>query len=229
MKTTTEYKVYILLYVDDLLLAGTSIEEVEKVKAVLKKHFKMKDLFYIKQFLGMNISQNLKEKKIVITQSMYLKNVLDKFDMQNCKPASTPMDINFRHDLLKRDKSENSKIEHKCRKLIGSLMYAMVCSRPDLCISISILSRYQSCASQELWYALKRLLRYVKDTVDMSLIFKKSDKNENLMYGYVDSDWATKSIVSRLQGMFLNYLDVLFLGLLVNSQQLLYLRLKQNM
>lgn len=78
--------------------------------------------------------------------------------MQNCKPASTPMDINFRHDLLKRDKSENPEIEHKCRKLIGSLMYAMVCSRPDLCISISILSRY----------ALKRLLRYVKGTVDMS-------------------------------------------------------------
>jgi len=47
-------------------------------------------------------------------------------------------------------------------------MYAMVCSRPDLCISISILSRYQSYASQELWYALKRLLRYVKGTVDMS-------------------------------------------------------------
>jgi len=71
VKATTEYKVYILLCVDDLLLAGTSIEEVEKVKAVLKKHFKMKNLGYIKQFLGRNISQNLKKKKIVITQSIF--------------------------------------------------------------------------------------------------------------------------------------------------------------
>lgn len=58
--------------------------------------------------------------------------------MKDCKPVSTPMIVNFRHDLLKRDKSENSEVERKCRKLIGSIMYAMLCSRPDLCISISI-------------------------------------------------------------------------------------------
>lgn len=69
-------------------------------------------------------------------------------------PVSTPIDANFNHSSLKWEISESPEIENKCRQLIGALMYAMMCTRPDLRISTSTLSRYQSCASEELWTAL---------------------------------------------------------------------------
>lgn len=70
-------------------------------------------------------------------------------------------------------------------------MYAMICTRPDLCISISILSRYQSCASEELWVCLKRILRYVKGSLNCSLVFQKGTScDASMICGYVDSDWA---------------------------------------
>lgn len=189
IKTTKTYKIYILIYVDDLLLAGTDEKEVNNIKDILHKTFKMKDLGLIKNFLGMIITQDITTSKITINQSNMVKSLLVKFGMQNCKPLSTPMDVNFKSDILKRERSESPEIEAKCRALIGSLMYIMLCSRPDLCISISILSRYQSCASQDLWVALKRILRYIQGTLDVSLIFENKNYS-NIIEGFSDSDWG---------------------------------------
>lgn len=77
-------------------------------------------------------------------------------------------------------------------------MYVMLCTRPDLCNSISILSRYQSCASEDLWRALKRVLRYIKGTINLGLIFKRENIKEDYIVGYVDSDWAGDSIDLQL-------------------------------
>lgn len=137
----------------------------------------------------MVIFQDISKGQIIINQTNYLKNILTKFNMQECNAAKIPMEVNFKHELLKRDEAESCEIENKCRVLIGSLMYAMLCSRPDLCVSISILSRYQSCASQDLWQALKRVLRYIKGTVDFSLIFTR-DVTSHHIEGFADSDWA---------------------------------------
>lgn len=186
-------KTFVLLYVDDLLLAGTDQNSVEILKQVLNSNFKMKDLGSVKHYLGMEIIKDLKAGETRISQTMYLENVLSQYGMENSKPASTPMDVNFKHEFLKRDKSENEEIEHRCRKLIGSLMYAMMCTRPDLSLSISILSRYQSCASNDLWKSLKRVLRYIKGTVKLNLIYKLSNNSETCV-GYVDSDWAGDTI-----------------------------------
>lgn len=191
IKCTDTFSIIILLYVDDLLIAGSSELEVNNIKRVLNQNFKMKDLGSIKHFLGMFISQDLEENTIIINQTVYIKNILKTFDMQNSKPINTPMEGNFRHDDLKRDNniSENQDIENKCRKAIGALMYAMLCSRPDLCISINILSRYQSCASLHLWHAIKRVLRYLQNTINVSLVFRKTDV-KYIIEGYADADWA---------------------------------------
>lgn len=190
IKTNVKSKMYILIYVDDLLVAGTNEKEVDNVIKILNNTFKMNNLGQIKHFLGMNITQNLSEGKITINQTNYLRGVLEKFGMLNCKPSKTPMNNNFHHDYLKRVKSENLEIEKRCRMAIGSLMYAMLCSRPDICVSISILSRYQTCASYDLWKEIKRVLRYIQGTIDMSLVYQKNNNCEYLIVGYSDSDWA---------------------------------------
>lgn len=160
-KVTEKGHMYLLIYVNDLLLAGTNSADVFNMKKTLSKIFKMKDLGPISYFLGMSIKQDMSNSKITLNQTTYLKSVLCNFGMENCKPVSTPFDTNFDHSVFKREKSESQEIENKCRRLIGVLMYAMLCTRPDLSICVSILSRYQSCASQELWIALKRVLRYI--------------------------------------------------------------------
>lgn len=76
-------------------------------------------------------------------------------------------------------------------------MYVMLCTRPDLCNLNSILSRYQSCASEDLWQALKRVLRYIRGTIDLSLIFKQDNISEDSIVRYVDSDWAGDNIDCR--------------------------------
>ena len=182
-------KIYILIYVDDLLIGGSDENEICKIKNILNQNFKMKDLGGIKNFLGMLITQNLSENKITINQTLFVKNILKNFNMENSKPCNTPMEVNFKHDTLKREKSENQEIENKCRRAIGVLMYAMLCSRPDLCIAISILSRYQSASSLQLWQAIKRVFRYLQKTQHVSLVFRKTDF-KNVIKGYADADWA---------------------------------------
>lgn len=182
-------KIFVLIYVDDLLIAGSDEKEVDDLKVTLNQHFKMKDLGGISYFLGMHITQNVLKNEIIINQTLYLKKMLKIFKMENCKPCNTPMEPNFRHDDLKRKNSESIEIEERCRAAIGSIMYAMLCSRPDLCISISILSRYQSTASSQLWQSIKRVLRYVQKTQNLSLVFRKTDF-QNEIEGYADADWA---------------------------------------
>lgn len=131
VKVTEVSKVFVLIYVDDLLLAGSDEAEITKIKILVNQNFKMKDLGCVRHFLGMLITQNLSQNKITINQTSYLKNVLKRFDLDNCKPSNIPMDINFKHEELKITKSEGKDIENRCRRATGLLMYAMLCSRPD--------------------------------------------------------------------------------------------------
>lgn len=145
----------------------------------------MKDLGSEKlTYLGISIQRN--SNNIVVDQSKYLHAVLKKFNMQNCKGSETPMDVNFKLD---ENFNVDQSYEKLCRSLIGSLMYATVGSRPDLATSVYYLSRYQSKPSEELWKALKRILRYVKQTVNLVLIYSK-EKGSSPLVGFADADWA---------------------------------------
>lgn len=106
--------------------------------------------------------------------------------MDNCKGTNSPMDINFKLDF---DACEiDMTLEHQCRSLIGSLMYAMVSTRPDLATAVPYLSRFQSQPTLKLWQALKRVLRYVTQTIDFNLKYSKY-KYESLT-GFADADFA---------------------------------------
>lgn len=107
--------------------------------------------------------------------------------MVECKIVETPIEQNFNFDSLKIDKPESREIEEKCRQLIGSLLYAVSGTRPDLCVSVNFLSRYQHCASTALYKALKRILRYIKGTLNISLVYNSSGHE---LKGFVDADWA---------------------------------------
>ncbi|CAK9816243.1 Copia protein [Anthophora plagiata] len=105
--------------------------------------------------------------------------------MQDCKPISTPLPSKLDYIALNSDE----KFEAPCRNLIGCLMYVMVCTRPDLCTAVNILSRYTNKNNKELWQELKRVLRYLKGSKDIKLTYTRGQYN-NLLIGYADSDWG---------------------------------------
>ncbi|KAG8481839.1 hypothetical protein CXB51_027157 [Gossypium anomalum] len=136
--------VYLLLYVDDMLIAAKDKGEIRKVKAQLSEEFEMKDLGPAKKILGMEIPRDRKASKLYLSQKGYIEKVLCKFNMQSAKPVSTPLAAHFRLSSALSPQSVD-EIEYMSHvpysSAVGSLMYAMVCSRPDLSYALSAFGR----------------------------------------------------------------------------------------
>lgn len=182
--------IYVVLYVDDLVIACANSETMNNFKRYLKSKFEMTDLKEIKLFLGIKITRSF--DKITLDQSTYIKTILSKFNMHDCKPVNTPLENKLNYEALNSDEKYNAP----CRNVIGCLMYVMLCTRPDLSTSVNILSRYTNKNNKELWQCLKRVLRYLKGTTDLKLTYKRCDYT-NIICGYVDSDWGGNDAQDR--------------------------------
>lgn len=176
---------YILLYVDDILIFCDDIIFIKTVKGLLSKEFEMMDMGKASSFLGMHIDQNIEKGTIVLSQSKYLEKVLERFNMHDCKPKSTPMEKGLH---LERG-NENKCSEHPYRELIGCLIYATVTTRPDLCAATGYFSRFQSCFDENHFNHAKRVLRYIRGTIDLKLVYTKQ-KDAQMLVGFSDSDWG---------------------------------------
>lgn len=99
---SNNYEMYIVLYVDDLLIIGKFLEEISKLKENLSLRFRMKDLNEVRYFLGLEIKRNLEAQTMEISQKKYVERVLEKFGMQDCNPVKTPMDINTQWEKNKQ-------------------------------------------------------------------------------------------------------------------------------
>lgn len=126
-------------------------------------------------------------------QKGYIRDLLERFGMIDSKPVNTPMDVNVKLTKLEQDPSIEEK-RLPFRELIGALMYLSVATRPDIAHAVSALSQFNTCFGQIHWTAAKRVLRYLKGSADLGLIF--GPKTESIK-GYVDSDWANCQIDRR--------------------------------
>uniref|UniRef100_A0A2N9GMY7 Integrase catalytic domain-containing protein n=1 Tax=Fagus sylvatica TaxID=28930 RepID=A0A2N9GMY7_FAGSY len=136
--------IFLLLYVDDMLIAAKSMCEVNRLKSLLHKEFEMKDLGAAKKILGMEIRRDRGARKLWLSQKNYIRKVLEKFSMLDAKPVSTPLANHFRLSGSQCPKNEE-EIENMSKvpyaSAVGCLMYAMVCTRPDLAHAVSTVSR----------------------------------------------------------------------------------------
>ncbi|KAG8474742.1 hypothetical protein CXB51_031399 [Gossypium anomalum] len=182
--------VYLLLYVDDMLIAAKDKGEIRKVKAQLSEEFEMKDLGPAKKILGMEILRDRKTSKLYLSQKGYIEKLLCRFNMRSAKPVSTPLAAHFRLSsaLSPQSDDEIKYMSHvPYSSAVGSLMYAMVCSRPDLSYAVSAVSRYMANPGKEHWKAVQWILRYLRGTTDVCLQFGRT---EDGVIGYVDADFA---------------------------------------
>ena len=142
----------------------------------------MTDFGLLNSYLGIEVIK--RKSDIRLCQTNYLLKVLDEFNMKECNSAKTPMECRLR---LNRE-GEGEEVESTYfRKLIGCLRY-LTLTRPDLFFSVSYLSRFMSKPYSNHMAAAKRVLRYIKGTLDYSLVYE-SDKEPRLT-GYYDSDYA---------------------------------------
>lgn len=117
-------------------------------------------------------------------QILAIKVLIKNFNVENCKVFKTPMEKNLN---LERNVDESKRTCLPYKELLGSLMYIMLGTRPDICYSISYFGQFQDCATDEHFKHLLRVLKYLKFTVEYKLYFHYTSSN---IIGYADSDWA---------------------------------------
>jgi len=146
----------------------------------------MKDMGELHYCLGITIEQDKAEKSICLHQKQYLLKILRKFKFEEAKPVSTPADPNVK--LCKDDGVSKPVDSTMYQSMVGSLLYASIATRPDISQAVAAVSKYNSKPSEAHLTAVKRILRYLKGTLDITVKYKNSDKCEVL--GYSDADYA---------------------------------------
>lgn len=182
---------YVAVYVDDVLIFSNDNEIEKRLKGVLCNNFRMKDLGDASSVLGVRIVRDRAAGTIAIDQSQYISNVLKRFGMEDANPVATPLDINQKISSkmcpsTRAQQIEMAKVPYK--QAIGCLLFAAQITRPDINFAVNLLSRYSTNPGQAHWAAIKRLLRYLKGSIDKKLVYRK-DSNE--IEGFCDADWAS--------------------------------------
>ncbi|KAJ9541655.1 hypothetical protein OSB04_028161 [Centaurea solstitialis] len=184
---------FLVLYVDDILLIGNDVPTLQSVKSWLSKCFQMKDLGEAAYILGIKIYRNRSRRLIGLSQSTYIDKILKKFRMDESKKGFIPMQHGI--VLSKTQCPVSSQDQDKMKSVpyasaIGSIMYAMLCTRPDVAYSVSVTSRYQQNPGEPHWVAVKNILKYLRRTKEMFLVFGGAE-DEISVTGYSDASFQT--------------------------------------
>jgi hypothetical protein len=151
----------------------------------------MKDLGEVSYVIGIEIHRDRKQRILKLSQKAYIEKVLERFRMKNCSASVAPI---IKGDKFSNDQCPRNALEQEQMKnipyasAIGSLLYAQVCTRPDISIAAGMLGRYQSNPGMEHWKAAKKVMRYLQGTKDYDLTFRYT--NHLKVVGYSDSDFA---------------------------------------
>ena len=188
VKNTERGFVIICLYVDDILIMGSNNEIIKTTKKMFNNKFEMKDLGVVDVILGIKISKT--SDGLILSQSHYIEKILKKFKQNDSSPMRTPIDVNLH--LSKNNGKSLSQQEYA--QGIGSLMYVMNCTRPDIAYAVSKLSRYTSNPGPDHWKAIVRVLRYLKYTQNYGLHYSKYPV---VLEGYSDANWISNTKDSK--------------------------------
>jgi hypothetical protein len=157
----------------------------------------MKDLGVATYCLGVEISQDLEAGTVRISQWKYFESVLERFGMADCRPVSTPFPVGTRltkEMSPKTDEERELMVGKDYLGLLGSVMYGMLQTRPDLAFPVGVGSRFSSNPGIEHWNALMHLLRYIKGTLHLGITYRRpprlSTPITKTLLPYSDSDWA---------------------------------------
>ncbi|KAJ9567763.1 hypothetical protein OSB04_003729 [Centaurea solstitialis] len=182
IKRTKTDILLVQIYVDAIIFGSTKDDMCKEFEDLMHKKFNMSSMGELTFFLGLQVKQ--KTDGIFINQSKYVASVLQKFGMNDAKPASTPMET---HKHLTADVEGEEVDVHHYRSMIGSLMY-LTASRPDIMFAVCVCARYQVRPKESHLHAVKRIFKYLKGQPRLGLWYP-SDSSFDLV-AYTDSDYG---------------------------------------
>eukprot|EP00253_Pinus_taeda_P009024 PITA_09024 len=162
-------------------LGLVQIPLIHKCKRELASEFEMKDLGPMHYFLGLEVWQ--KPGEIFLSQGKYVVKILERFGMVDCKPVTTPMELNFKKLCGSAAGPKLGNASEYCQ-LIGALIF-LVNSHPDICFAVNTLSQYMVDPHHIHWIAAKNLLRYLRGTITHGLRYTAGNVR---LHGYSNAD-----------------------------------------
>ncbi|KAK8667688.1 hypothetical protein V6N13_007836 [Hibiscus sabdariffa] len=187
----------------DILIIGNDIPTLQSIKTWLSSCFSMKDLGEAAYILGVKIYRDRSRRLLGLSQSTYIDKVLKRFSMEESKRGFLPMrhGISLSKEMCPSTPQERERMSQiPYASAIGSIMYAMICTRPDLSYALSMTSRYQANPGEGHWTALKNILKYLRRTKDVFLVY--GGEEELRIKGYTDASFQTDKDDSRSQSGF---------------------------
>lgn len=181
-KFSPDGKIAILIvYVDDIILTGDDVVEMNRLKKNLAAEFEIKDLGTLRYFLGMEVARS--KRGVVVSQRKYILDLLEETGMSGCRPSDTPMDPNVKL----WEKGKGAPVDTgRYQRLVGKLIY-LSHTRPDIAYSVSVVSQFMHSPYEEHLEAVYRILRYLKATPGEGIFFKKTNQRIEV---FTDADWA---------------------------------------
>ncbi|CAL9098155.1 unnamed protein product [Musa textilis] len=182
---------FLVLYVDDILLATNDKGLLHEVKQFLSKNFDMQDMDEASYVISIKIHRDRPRGILGLSQETYINKLLERFRMKDCSPSVAPI---MKGDRFNLNQCPKNNFERESMKnilyasIVGSLMYAQVCTRPDIAFAVGMLGRYQSNPGMDHWRAAKKVMRYLQGNKDYMLMYRHTDNFD--VIGYSNSDFA---------------------------------------
>jgi hypothetical protein len=186
--------------VNDILLIGNDIAMMESIKTSLRKSYSMKDLEEGAYILGIKIYRDRSKRLIGLSQDAYIDKILNRLNMQDSKKGFLPMShgitLSMKRCPTDPDEQERMRVIPYA-SAIGSIMYAMICTRPDVSYALSVMSMYQSNYGDAHWMIVKNILKYLRRTNEVFLVF--GGEGEPIVKDYSDASFQRDADDSKSQ------------------------------
>lgn len=205
--------IFIAVYVDDLLVISKSLEKIAKLKSDLKSRFEMKDLGEAKYILGIQMERDREKRIIRLTQKEAIGNMLEKYQFEKANGCTTPMELKKHNEgnaeggvIILDDSMGLEEVEFMrnipYRQIVGSLIYFMNCTRPDISAAVGVLSRSLNRPRKKDWEGVKRVMRYLVGTRHLWLHLGGKDTKittwSDASYGDVPSRRSTSGFILQI-------------------------------
>ena len=161
----------IAIYVDDILITGPDKKRIQRIKDQLHKRFEMTDLGEYHYYLGITVTRDRANRILRLGQAGYIQKFITKHGMWECKGTPTPIGTK-KYSAAKEDFQATEASRTAYQSAVGSLMYAILGTRPNIAYAVSVVSRYGSNPNESHWKAVKRIFRYLRQTVNYQLIYR---------------------------------------------------------
>jgi hypothetical protein len=184
--------IIISLYVDDLILYSNDLPSLNSFKQMIGKKFSMTDLGEAKYVLGIEITRDRSSRTLTLSQAAYTRDVLRRHDMATCNAVRTPILPGSKLVKAAEGYQATAEMTRKYQSGVGALMYASVCTRPDIAYAVGELGQFASNPDKSHHAALQHCLRYLQGTITRSIVYQGTGQPNDIpsLTAYCDSDWG---------------------------------------